>query len=318
MGAGPFAAPMFESLLTTDHEVIALVTRPARNVRTRGKAPVNPNQQIAEAASLPVEAPENINSPEAQEMLTNLNADLFVVCDYGQILKKKTLGCAALGGINLHGSLLPRHRGASPVQAAILHGDQETGVTVIHMTPKLDGGPTLAVARTEILAGETSEQLEPRLAELGVTPVHEAIALLESWDGESPIGQVQDPSLATRAPRIAKQEGEVDWSQSAVRICNQVRAFKPWPKTFTHYLPGEAPPLRLILDEVAAVDSTGDTPPGQVSHASPDTLHIATGDGALSLLSVQPAGKRCMPIAEFLRGRPIKEGERFGPATPPG
>ncbi|QDU95860.1 methionyl-tRNA formyltransferase [Lignipirellula cremea] len=316
MGAGPFAVPMFEALLDSPHEVAALVTRPQRQVRTRGDAPVNPMRQAALRYNLAVFDPENANSPETLSVLQELAPDLLVVCDFGQILKSATLASAPLGGINLHGSLLPRHRGASPVQAALYEGDAETGVSVIHMTPRLDGGPCLVVRRTAILPGETAEELEPRLSQLGVEPVLTAIDMLAAWDRESPIGEVQDPALATRAPRLAKTDGEVDWSRSALAISHQIRAFKPWPKTYTHLLPDGAAPVRILLDEVEVLSQPASAEPGRVVSAQDGSLLVATGDGLLSLRSVQPAGKRVMPVEEFLRGRPLKPGDRFGMLPP--
>ena len=167
------------------------------------------------------------------EQLRELNSDLLVVCDFGQILSSQALSVARLGGINLHGSLLPKYRGAAPVNRAIWNGEEETGVTVLHMTPRLDAGPSLGRKSTAILPDENAGQLEQRLSKLGVDAVAESLTLLQQWDGTSPIGQVQDPGLATNSPRLSKADGRVDWTQSAQRISNQVRALNPWPGTFT-------------------------------------------------------------------------------------
>ncbi|MBC7854384.1 MAG: methionyl-tRNA formyltransferase, partial [Pirellulaceae bacterium] len=192
-------------------------------------------------------------------------------------------------------------------------GDAETGVTVIHMTPRLDSGPCLAVRRTPIGSEETMAELEQRLSMLGVEAVQEAIEKLARWDRVSPIGEIQDQSQATKAPRLKKTDGAVDWNRSAEQIRNQVRAFKPWPATYTNWLRTGAEPLRILLDKVSiATVSNPDFQPGQVILADGKQLLVATGSGGLSIHALQPAGKRVMDIAEFLRGYPIRAGDRFG------
>ena len=314
MGTGPFAVPTFESLLDSEHDVAVLVTRPQPKVRTRGKAPANPMRESAEAHGIEVLSPDDVNSEAAREQLAALRPDLFVVCDYGQILSKESLAIPRLGGINLHGSVLPKYRGAAPVHWAILSGDEESGVTVIHMTPKLDGGPALSVRTTPIEPDETTAELEPRLALLGVEAVQEAIGMLADWDCEASIGAPQDPSLATRAPRLKKADGEVDWSRTATEIYNRIRALKPWPGTFTHWQRPSGQAVRLILDQVEVLDNetTDKVAPGTVTVSDGQRLCIATGQAWLSIHRIQPAGKRVMEIADFLRGHPISAGDRFG------
>ncbi len=313
MGTGPFAVPTFESLLESEHEVVVLVTRPTPPARSRSKTPANPMREVADARGIEVLSPDDVNSEAARSQLSSLRPDLYVVCDYGQILSPEALSIPPLGGINLHGSLLPKYRGAAPVHWAILNGDQETGITVIHMTPKLDGGPVLTVRTTPIGDCETMEELEPRLAILGVEPVHEAIEMLANWDRSSPIGSPQDPALACRAPRLKKSDGAVDWTLSATRIFNQFRALKPWPGTFTHWQRPNGQKLRLLLDEIAVVDETvpDGAEPGSVLASDSQRFEVATGEGRLSLRKVQPAGKRLMTIDEFLRGHPIPVGDRL-------
>jgi methionyl-tRNA formyltransferase len=311
MGTGPFAVPTFRALLDSSHQLLGLVTRPDRPVHRREKAPLNPMREVAKQHSLEVFEPESINSPEAKAWLTEKAADLFVVCDYGQILSRETLGLARLGGINLHASLLPKYRGAAPINWAIYHGETETGVTVIHMTPQLDGGPCLVQRRTAIGPQETTAELEPRLAELGVSAVLEAINLLAT--GEATKMPPQDPKLATKAPRLKKQDGAVDWSRPAVAIFNQVRALQPWPKTYTYWQRPEGEPLRLILEKVTplpAREATAATP-GTVVEASKDALIVDCGQGTLQIDQIQPAGKRAMSAADFLRGHPVQPGDRL-------
>jgi methionyl-tRNA formyltransferase len=316
MGTGPFAVPTFRALLDSPHEVLGLVTRPDRPVHRREKAPLNPMREVASQHKLEVFEPESINSPEATAWLTEKAADLFVVCDYGQILSREGLALARFGGINLHASLLPKYRGAAPINWAIYNGETETGVTVIHMTPQLDGGPCLVQTRTPIGPEETTPELEARLAELGVAAVLEAINLLAS--GEASKTPPQDPKLATKAPRLKKEDGLVNWSRPAAAIANQVRALQPWPKTYTFWQRPEGEPLRLILEKVSPQQAREEshTSPGNVIEASKDALIVACGEGQLQIDLIQPAGKRTMSAAEFLRGHPIQPGNCFVTPAP--
>jgi methionyl-tRNA formyltransferase len=264
---------------------------------------------------LPHWSPVSINSAEGPKHLQSLSADLLVVCDYGEILRPETLATARLGGINLHGSLLPKFRGAAPVQWAILRGKTETGNSVIQMTPGLDAGPCLAQQRTPIDPDEDAGHLETRLAAMGAEAVLRVIDELESGTAR-PIAQ--DKSLASKAPRLKKEQGAIDWRRPAQEIKNQVRALRPWPRAFTFWHPPAGPPLRLNIDHVAVRDTAG---VASVSPFSPGTaldttnrLLIATGDRPLEILDLQPAGKRAMSAAEFLRGYRVQPGDCFGPA----
>jgi methionyl-tRNA formyltransferase len=273
-------------------------------------------REAAEVLNIPVIAPESVNSEAAIQALAELRPDLLVVCDYGQILKPAALGVAPLGGINLHGSLLPKYRGAAPLNWAIWNGDHETGVTVIHMTPKLDGGPMLAIRKTPIGYDETAVELEVRLSQMGIEPVHESIALLTQWDRVSTIGAPQDPSLTTTARRLTKADGAIDWKNDAVRIRNQIRALKPWPGTYSYWQRAQGEPLRVILDWVSLVDfPQSNAAPGEVVHCDGKSLWIATGKGGIAVDRIQPAGKRVMNIDEFLKGYKVVAGDRFGPGA---
>lgn len=312
-GTGPFAVPTFESLLASDHDVVALYTRPIADAGKRRKSVANPSREVAERVGLPVFDPMDVNEAAVVADLKAWQADLFVVCDYGQILSAECLSTAKKGGINLHGSLLPRYRGAAPINWCLFNGDQVTGVTIIHMTPRLDGGPCLAQAKMQIDPTETTETLEPKLAQLGVQPVHDAIEQLEQWDGQSTIGVVQDPSLVSNAPRLKKSDGAIDWSRSASELVNQIRAFQPWPGSFTNWqAANRKQPVRLILHQASA-EPAGDssTPPGTIVEATADRLVVQTGDGRLSLEVIQPAGKKAMPVADFLRGNQPQIGEQL-------
>lgn len=312
MGTGPFAVPTFRALYASQHEVCALVTRPPRPLHGKTQADTNPMREVAIERGTPILEPESINTDEAQVALAAWRPDLFVVCDYGQILRPETLAIARLGGINLHASLLPKYRGAAPINWAVYHGDTETGDTVIHMTPKIDAGPAIAVARLPIGPDDTAADLEPRLAELGAPLV---LAAIDDVDAGTARPIAQDPAQATRAPRLKKTDGQVDWQRSAEAIRNQVRALVPWPKTYTHWQRAGGEPLRLILEAVAVerMDeaSAACAVAGQVVEAAGERLVIATGAGHLRIDRIQPAGKRVLTAGELLRGYNIRPGERF-------
>jgi methionyl-tRNA formyltransferase len=312
LGTGPFAVPTLHALAASEHDVRLVVTRPPQGRRPEA----SPLQRAAEALGLPVWSPPTVNDPEAQAHLKSLAADLLVVCDYGEILRPATLASARLGGINLHGSLLPKFRGAAPVQWAILSGETETGNTVIQMTPGLDAGPCLDQQRTPIDPDEDAGQLESRLANMGAELVLQVIRELEAGTTQ-PFRQ--NAQLASKAPRLTKEHGAIDWSRTAQEIKNQVRALRPWPRAYTFWHRSDAEPMRLNIDRVAIVPTAGvasatPRPAGGIVIESTDPLCVATGKGALQILELQPAGKRSMPAADFLRGHRVQPGQRFGPA----
>jgi len=311
MGTGPFAVPTFQQLYEARHDVALLVTKPLRIHRGKDVAPVSAMRDIAHEHATPIFDPESVNTPEAQDRLRKAGADLLVVCDYGQILAPETLAAARLGGINLHGSLLPKYRGAAPINWAIYNGEVETGVTVIHMTPQIDAGPCIAQAAVAIGADETAAELEPRLAEAGAWLVRRTIDAMAEGRLEA---LPQNPALASKAPRLKKTDGAVDWSRPAADLKNQVRALEPWPRTFTFWHRTVGEPLRMIFGPLDVVESPGSPqPPGTVLEAQGDRLVVASGKDTVAPRSIQLAGKRPMGIAELLRGHPIQPGERFGP-----
>ena len=315
-GTGPFAVPSFENLIHSDHTIAAMVTRPIADSGKRRKTAENPTRDLGEAHGLTILDPLSINTEDSIAELKSLAADLFVVCDYGQILSREALSTAKLGGINLHGSLLPKYRGAAPIHWAIYNGDEITGVTIIHMTPRLDGGPCLAKVETKIGDEETTELIEPRLADLGVDAVNRSIEMLQQWDGHSEIGTKQKQSEATKAPRLKKADGRIDWSRGAIEIKNQIRAFQPWPGTFTTWQPQGKSEQRLIIHKASVIsESKTDAATGEIIRSDKTEFVVQTGAGQLSLDVVQPAGKKPMPIADFLRGNPPKSGTVLAATT---
>ena len=313
MGTGPFAVPTFRKLVTqSDHNVVALVTRPVPPAKGRRKSPANPMREAAIELNVDTFEPENINATDAVQHLMGYDAEVAVVCDYGQILKPPALAAARRGCINLHGSMLPYYRGAAPVQWALYNGESITGVSVILMTPGLDAGPILEMVETPIDDDDDGASLEHRLADLGSDAVLRTLERLNEWDGESALGIPQDENRVSKAPRITKQMGLIDWNRSAEQIRNQIRAFKPWPGSYT-FLPitGDKN-LRVIVDQVSIHDvdpGNHSAASGTILSVSPDHLIVKTSTHALSIDRLQPAGKRVMEIAEFLRGYSLQTGQ---------
>jgi methionyl-tRNA formyltransferase len=259
-----------------------------------------------------------------------MRPDLLVVAAYGQILSKEVLSVPRLGAINVHASLLPKYRGAAPVAYAILNGETQTGVTIIKITPGLDSGDMILQESLDILPDDTTGTLELRLAVLGARLAVEAV---RKYQAGGPVeGKKQDPVHVTKAPKIRKEQGLIDWSQPAESICRHVRAMQPWPTAYTYlHRPGKEP-MRVIVSRahelvigVRSVSSAIDVP-GRVQsplveppaglYLNPTThtgLFVATGTTYLHLDELQPAGKKRMTAEEFLRGHPIVEGMRFGP-----
>lgn len=311
MGTGAFALPTFLGLCQSEHQVVGLVTQPDRTGRGHHHH-VNEMKQAAEAYGIPVFQPASANRPESLERLREFRADLFVVAAYGQILSARLLSIPPLGAINVHASLLPRHRGAAPIVYALLSGDAETGVSIFRIRPRLDAGPVLDMMSTPIHPKETAGDLEARLAALAPQLTLGVIDRLERGTAvESP----QDPHLVTNAPRLRKEQGEIDWSASSAAIDRHVRAMQPWPKPSSSLFSAGRPPTRLLILDVDPVSADGgDALPGVVIAATPDEgLIVRTGDGAVRLNRIQPAGKRAMTAEEFLRGHRIEVGDRMGP-----
>ncbi len=313
-GTGPFAAPTFRALYDTRHEVVALVTQPLRVVRGKVVAADTPLRDEANRRGTPILDPESVNTDESRAHLAEYSADLFVVADYGQILSAEALALARLGAFNLHGSLLPKYRGAAPINWAIYRGESETGVSVIHMTPSVDAGPVLSQAHTPIEPDEDAVALEKRLSELGAPLICQTIDAVEAGNTQT---IPQDLALATKARRLRKTDGAIDWSRTAAEIKNQVRAFQPWPRAYTDWLRSSGEPMRLIIGQVERRERSEPAEPGTVLLADKSELVVAAGTGAVAVLRVQPAGRQMMPADAFLRGHPVKPGDRFGHTSAP-
>jgi methionyl-tRNA formyltransferase len=323
MGTGTFAEPTFEALLASGHSVVGLVTQPDRAVgqergstRQVGKG----MKAIAQERGIPVYQPESINTAEGVEQLRSWQVDLLVVAAYGQILSKDVLGTAKQGGINVHGSLLPKYRGAAPVAWAIYHGEKQTGVTIIQMTTQLDGGGMIAQEAIDIGPDETAGDVEARLAALGARLALAGVEQIASGTAR-PIQQ--DQTKVTKAPKLKKENGLIDWGRTAEQVACQVRAMQPWPTAYSYLHREGKPPVRLIFNKVIAAETPEivgwETPVGAVfAPALADKkLLVWAGQATLAeVVELQPAGKKRMAAAEFLRGHPLRSGDRFGPEVP--
>lgn len=316
MGTGRFALPTFRAVIDSRHLVVGLFTQPDRTGRGHHQH-VNPLKELVATRGIPVFQPQKVNLPEPISQLRGLSADVCVVAAYGQILSAELIGTPRLGAINVHASLLPKFRGAAPIQTAILNGEKETGVTIFQIEPKLDAGPILAIERTPIGPKETAGDLEEKLAEMGASVI---VNVLDRMERGETIPLVQDASQVSRAPRLKKEDGTIDWSQSAAQIDCRVRAFQPWPLAYSTLLsarrsgmPLEAQRLILLDVDPSPTHSpqSTDLVPGAIHSEDRKRLLVQTGNGTLEILQLRPEGRRAMSAAEFLAGHPLSAGDHF-------
>ncbi len=310
MGTGAFALPVFKALVESEHEVVGLVTQPDRVGRGHHQH-VNPLKEFAIERGIPVLQPEKVRTEESLDALRALNADLYVVAAYGQILTNKLLAIPRLGAINVHGSILPKYRGAAPIQYAIWKGEKESGVSIFQIVRELDAGPVFGIATTPIQSDETYGQLHDRLAEfsVGIT-----LDVVNQLDQGIAISVPQDPSQVTFSPRIEKEEGLIDWSKSTEELGWHLRAMQPWPNPFTFLHLAGKPPQRVIITKLQPYHR--DLPfehlsPGDLLSTSERELLVRTGDGLAKIITLQPAGKRGMTAADFLLGTTISPGDKL-------
>ncbi|MEY2497024.1 MAG: methionyl-tRNA formyltransferase [Verrucomicrobiota bacterium] len=291
IGTGEIGVPVLRSLLSsTAHELIGVVTQPDKPVGRTQRIEAPPIKQALADRTIPILQPARIKNADAVSEIRALAPDVIVVMAYGQILPPSVLEIPRLACLNLHASLLPRHRGAAPIQAAILAGDRESGITVMYMNEGLDTGDILLQSRLEIAANETGGSLHDRLALIAPEALETALAQLENNIApRSP----QDASAASYAPKLEREQGRIDWTEAAVLIERKIRAFNPWPGAFT-LLRDEAGAERKLKIQRASLVAGGKN--------DPENLVIAAQDGALRLEEVQLEGKRRMSAAEFLRG----------------
>lgn len=311
LGTGDFAVPAFSALYDTPHEVLALYTQPERTGQGHHRQADSRIKQVALAHGTPVLQPSSVNTPEALDELRKFNADVFVVAAYGQILSQALLDIPRLMPINVHASLLPKYRGAAPVAYAIWKGEMETGVCIIQVVPALDAGDVLGTVKTPIGSRETAGELEDRLAELAA-PL--TVRVLNEMESGAVHRIPQDAALMTRAPKLRKEQGAIDWAKPTREIDCLVRAMQPWPKAFTFAHIAGKPPLRLLVLEVRSHAAGVTADPGTILQADKTGLLVQSDDGVLEIVRLQPDGKKAMSAADFLRGHALSPGDRFGPA----
>jgi len=313
MGTGTFAEPTLEALLAGPDPVVGVFTQPDRDTgvkRGSTRQVGRGMKEIAQEKSIPVFQPPDVNAPEGAAMLRDLHADLLAVAAYGQILSKDVLLAAAQGGINVHASLLPKYRGAAPIAWAIANGETRSGVTIIRMSAALDAGDMLAQEAIDIYPDETAGELEARLAPLGARM---ALATIERMKLGPVTGTKQDRALVTKAPKLKKEDGLIDWTRPAERIVNQIRAMQPWPTAYTFRLREGKPAVRLMIGRTGKCIAASSSTPSGLIWGDGSTLWVFTGGGeAVQVLELQPAGKKRMSAEEYLRGHPIQSGDRLG------
>ena len=311
MGTADFGASCLEALVgARTHQVVGVVTQPDRPVGRRQELTPPPIKTLALKHGLPVFQPEKIRRPEAVAQLRALRTELIVVVAYGQILPKDVLGLPQFGCVNVHASLLPRWRGASPIQAALLAGDESTGVTTMLLDEGMDSGPMLLRERVDIKPDDNVATLHDKLATLGAKLLMKTItALADGTLRPTP----QPGEGVTCAPKIKKEDGLVDWTQPARQLGNRLRAFTPWPGLFT-FLTTEAGPrvVKIWSAAVEAKPAAGNAAPGTVTAADRNGIAVATGEGILVVRELQIEGSRRMSAEEFLRGRRLGVGVRLG------
>ncbi len=296
MGTPEFAVPSLEALIDTQ-TVVGVVTQPDRPAGRGRKVRPSPVKVAAEAAGLPLYQPDSLREREAAEPLHEWAPEAIVVAAFGQILRPHVLDLPANGCINVHASLLPRWRGASPIQHAILAGDEKTGVSLMQMDVGLDTGPVFKKEAVPIRPDETAETLHDRLADLGAEMLRAHLdAVLTGLLAPQP----QDDEAATYAPMIKKEDGRIDWTASAAQLDRHVRAMTPWPGAFTTW---DGQRLKVLAARPVEAGETPSGEPGQVT-GDEEAVVVATGEGGLQLLEVQLAGREAMPAAAFVRGRP--------------
>jgi len=304
MGTPDFAVPTLTALIQSDYNLVAVVTQPDRPSGRGQRLTPPPVKQVAQAAGLKLLQPPSLKGEATVAELAALEPDLIVVAAFGQILRRNVLTLPLYGCINVHASLLPRWRGAAPVVKAIEAGDTETGITIMQMDEGLDTGPIIAQRAIPIRSDHTGGTLTAELAELGAGLLLDVLPL---WLAGKIRPQPQNDELATLAPRLKKEEGAIDWRRPAVEIERQVRAFSPWPGAFTQGLRDQ---IKIWAVELA---------PHLTTTALPGTLfrqergiYVATGAGALRLVTVQPAGKKVMTSEAMLNGQPDLLNSRLG------
>ena len=302
-GSAAIGFQTLEALLASSQdELVGVVTQPDRPSGRKKKLTPCPVKTFSRERNLPVFSPEKVGSSESFQALEKLNADLFVVVAYGQYIPQSILSLPPSGSINLHPSLLPKYRGAAPIQWAVANGDAMTGVSIIYVSDKMDAGDILCQCEVPIVPEDTSVTMEPILAQAGADLLLEAVEQIRIGTASA---SPQDEALVTEVRKLSKEDGRLDWNLSAQTLNNRIRGFIAWPGCFCETGTGR---VKIFRAEV----ESGRGAPGEILDVSGAGPLVATGEGALRLLEVQPAGKRFMDGAAYLRGHPLRSGDRLG------
>lgn len=304
-GTPDFAAEALKALLSTDHEICAVYTQPDRPSGRGRKLTASPVKQLALEHDIPVEQPLNFKEDEAKKILADYKADLMIVVAYGLLLPQAILDFPSLGCINVHASLLPRWRGAAPIQRAILAGDTETGVCIMQMEAGLDTGPVLLRASCPINPEDTAQALHDRLAVLGADTLLASLPNITKLQSKA---QAQNDELTSYAAKLMKHEAEINWQQAACQIVRQIQAFNPWPVAQTTW----QDQVFRIWSATLVDEQSGPATSGEIIAVNKDSIDVASKDGIVRLRQVQLPGKRAMAVADFLNANTIKAGEHFG------
>jgi methionyl-tRNA formyltransferase len=318
-GTPAFAVPSLDAVVNSGHQLVTVVSQPDRPKGRGQQLQLTPTKMVAETLGIPVLQPAKIRDEAFLRQIRDLRPDLGIVVAFGRLLPDALLAIPRLGMINVHASILPRYRGAAPIQRAVLAGDPETGVTIMRVATEMDAGPTFTAAAVPIPPDATSGEMEGTLAQLGARLL---LPVVDDLAAGRAVETPQDHARATHAPKVTKSEGTIDWNEPAAAVHNQVRGLQPWPLASTR-LAGE----RLVLRRTSPVSADARNPdltpglhanpdliPGTVVRAHGDALIVACGGGAaLRILELQPEGRRTMTTREFLAGRGALEGARFGP-----
>ncbi|EGL54306.1 methionyl-tRNA formyltransferase [Methylophaga thalassica] len=303
-GTPAFAAETLKALINTEHEICAVYTQPDRPAGRGRKLTASPVKQLALEHNIPVEQPLNFKTDDAIQTLAGYQADLMIVVAYGLLLPQVVLDTPKLGCINVHASLLPRWRGAAPIQRAILAGDKESGVCIMQMEAGLDTGPVLSEARCPITEEDTAQVLHDRLAILGATTLVETLKDIEQRQRNA---KPQNDDLTSYASKLDKKEADIDWQLSAQDILRKINAFNPWPvaQTIWHDAIFRIWRAQLVKEETRQ-------PAGQIIKVDKVGIDVATGDGVIRITELQLPGKRAMSVQDFLNANTMKVGDHFG------
>ncbi len=305
MGTPDFASASLEALLRSNDSVVGIVTQPDRPKGRGQTLTPSPVKLLAQQVQIPLLQPLKMKDPEFLHALAGWKPDMIAVAAFGRILPPVILTLPPLGCINVHGSLLPKYRGAAPIQWAIINGETETGITTMLMDEGMDTGAILLQEAISITAHETSGTLAPQLAELGGKLLVETITRLKAG---TLVPQPQDSSRATLAPLLKKEDGVIDWTLPAMVLANRVRGLSPWPGAYTTVSGSDSWRIWRAL----ALPGPVTTPPGVIVAITREAIHVATGDGVLAVMELQPANNRRMAVSQYLAGHPIAVGLQLG------